>query len=92
MDDNERSFVDNELRLTCADAVELVTDFLDDALSVSDLEDFVAHLSLCEGCQAFLDQTRRTIRLVSETSHDTIEVLPANFDRLAELLRQHHTT
>ena len=32
MNDDDKFFVDNELRITCADAVELMTEFLEDAL------------------------------------------------------------
>ena len=49
MNDDDKFFVDNELRITCADAVELVTDFLDEALSADDRANFETHLSLCEG-------------------------------------------
>ena len=78
-------FVDNELRITCADAIELVTDFLDDALSRDDLADFEAHLRLCEGCRAYLVQMRRTITITTESRDHTVEVSPANFDQLLDL-------
>ncbi len=79
-DDND--FLRNDLRITCADAVELVTHYLDDALSTADLADFETHLGLCEGCQVFVDQVRKTVTLVSETADTSVEVLPANFDDL----------
>jgi predicted anti-sigma-YlaC factor YlaD len=78
-------FVDNELRITCADAIELVTDFLDDALSRHDMANFEAHLSLCEGCRAYLDQVRRTITIATESRDRTVELTPANFDQLLDL-------
>jgi anti-sigma factor RsiW len=82
----DNSFVDNDLRITCADAVELVTDYLDDALSIDDLSDFETHLGLCEGCQVFVDQVRKTVTLVATTADTSVEVMPANFDDLlAEL-------
>src|SRR5918996_5589496 len=74
----DRGFVDNELRITCADAIELVTDFLDDALSRDDLANFEAHLSLCEGCRAYLDQVRRTITITTQSRDQTVELTPAN--------------
>ena len=86
MNDDDKFFVDNELRITCADAVELVTDFLDEALSADDRANFETHLSLCEGCQAFLDQINRTITLTSETKTTTVDLLPANFDALLDAL------
>jgi len=86
MNDDDKFFVDNELRITCADAVELVTDFLDDALAPGDRANFETHLSLCEGCQAFLDQINKTITLTSASAETTIEVLPGNFDALLDAL------
>lgn len=77
-------FVDNELRITCADAVELVTDFLDDELSRGDLANFEAHLSLCEGCRVYLDQLRRTITITAASRDRTVELTPANFDQLLD--------
>lgn len=85
---DDRQFVRNELRISCADAVELVTAFLDDALEAGDLADFSAHLSLCEGCRVFVDQTRHTVRLTSELGREDVEVLPADFDGLVRRLRE----
>ena len=82
MNDDDLFFIRNELRITCADAVELMTDYLDEALSPADLEHFETHLSLCEGCQAFLDQINRTITLTSASATTTVDVLPGNFDEL----------
>ena len=86
MNDDDKFFVDNELRITCADAVELMTEFLEDALSPEDRDNFETHLSLCEGCKAFLDQINRTITLTSATKTTTVELLPANFDDLLDAL------
>ena len=88
MNDDDQFFVDNELRITCADAVELITEYLDNALVGADLENFETHLSLCEGCQAFLDQVNKTITLTSASGSTTVDVLPANFDALAEALEE----
>lgn len=79
----DQGFVGNELRISCADAIELVTDFLDDALSHQDLENFEEHLARCEGCRVFLDQIRRTITLTAESSDMTVRMSPADFDQLA---------
>jgi anti-sigma factor RsiW len=42
--------------------VELVTGFLDGGLDAEAERRFVDHLALCEGCDRYLDQLRRTIR------------------------------
>jgi anti-sigma factor RsiW len=49
--------------LTCAELVELVTDFLDGALDPADRARFEQHLGICEGCAAYIDQMRVTVEL-----------------------------
>lgn len=83
---DEQDFIKNELRITCADSIELVTDYLDAALSESDLDDFETHLSLCEGCQVFLDQIRKTITLTSQSRQTTVELEPSDMDQLLAAL------
>ena len=83
------TFVENELRISCADAIELVTDFLDEALSRDDLTNFEAHLSLCEGCRVYVDQLRRTITIIAESRDTAVQLAPANFDQLAALFTRH---
>jgi predicted anti-sigma-YlaC factor YlaD len=47
--------------LTCAQLVELVTDYLERRMSDDDTERFEEHLAFCDGCRAYLDQMRATI-------------------------------
>ncbi|WP_282777903.1 MULTISPECIES: anti-sigma factor [unclassified Nocardia] len=90
---NDNGFIDNELRITCSDAVELVTEFLDDALDESDLRRFEQHTAICEACRVYVDQIRRTIRIVSATRDDAVELRPAGFDELlAEFQRRNPDT
>ena len=49
--------------LTCRELVELVTDYLEGALSSSDRLDFERHLVWCSFCRDYLDQMRATIEL-----------------------------
>ena len=50
--------------LTCQEVVELVTDYLDDAALEPDLRArFDEHLRDCDGCAAYLEQLRTTIRV-----------------------------
>jgi anti-sigma factor RsiW len=49
--------------LTCEELVELVTDYLEDALSPSDRERFEQHLTICPGCVRYVEQLRETIRM-----------------------------
>jgi anti-sigma factor RsiW len=82
MTDDEPLIVD----ITCSDAVELVTDYLDEALSNQDLDRFEHHLATCEGCAVFVDQIKMTITLTSAVSNQQLELLPGNFDELVRLL------
>ena len=74
--------------IRCADAVELVTEYLDDALNVTDLAAFQDHLDGCDGCSIFVDQIRMTIRLTNAANDDRVDVMPVDFDSLLTQLRQ----
>ncbi len=50
--------------MTCRDLVELVTDYLDDALSPEERARFEEHLDMCEGCREHLDQVRTTLAVL----------------------------
>ena len=49
--------------LVCQQAVELVTDYLEGALSRRNRRRFEAHLRACPNCSAYLEQIRTTIVL-----------------------------
>ncbi len=49
--------------LCCQELVELVTDYLDDALAPPVRARFEMHLSYCLWCRDYLDQMRATSRL-----------------------------
>ena len=50
-------------RLTCQQVVELVTEYLDGVMEPARHARFEAHLAGCDGCTAYLEQMRETIRL-----------------------------
>lgn len=50
--------------LACREFVELVTDFLDEALEESLTARIDDHLRLCEGCRNYLDEMRSTIATI----------------------------
>lgn len=50
-------------RLACRDAVRLMTDFLDGALSASDAARLAEHLAGCPHCSEYLGQLRMTADL-----------------------------
>jgi anti-sigma factor RsiW len=49
------------LEPTCRDLVELVTNYLDDALTERDRAAFEAHVADCRDCGVHLEQMRQTI-------------------------------
>jgi anti-sigma factor RsiW len=49
--------------IACRDLVELVTDYLEGALSPQQHARFQHHIAGCDGCTAYLEQMRETIRL-----------------------------
>lgn len=71
--------------LACNEVVELVTAYLDDALSAEDRERFEEHLVFCDGCDRYLEQMRLTI---SATRNVGVGTLPPELeDRLLEAFR-----
>ena len=66
---------------TCEEMVELVTDYLEGALSRRDRRRFEAHLSGCDHCTEFLQQMRTTIALTGSFADDGLSP-----DRQSELL------
>jgi len=58
--------------MQCRELVEVVTDYLEGALSSEDVAEVERHLESCEGCVNYLDQMRKTIRLTGRLSEDGI--------------------
>jgi hypothetical protein len=72
--------------LTCKELVELVTDYLEGALSASTRRRFDEHLVSCPFCTMYLDQVRETIRAAGHLpeeaiSAEALDVLLAHFRR-----------
>jgi predicted anti-sigma-YlaC factor YlaD len=71
--------------MTCQELVELVTAYLDNALSSEDLQRFEEHLATCRGCRVYIEQMRQTIRLTGTIAED--EVPPDVRGELLEAFR-----
>ena len=80
----------HEDELTCQELVEIVTDYLEGALSEGERERFDAHLEDCEGCRSYLDQMRTTIRVVGTISEEDLD--PGAKDQLLKLFREWNRT
>jgi anti-sigma factor RsiW len=58
--------------LTCKEMVELVTEYLEGAMSGATRRAFEEHLAACEDCTIYLQQMRRTIELTGTLSAESI--------------------
>jgi anti-sigma factor RsiW len=52
--------------IPCQEVVELVTDYLEGALSRRDRRRFDHHIAGCPHCTAYLEQMRETLRLTGQ--------------------------
>ena len=71
--------------LSCKELVELVTEYLENSLPLSEKAQFEAHLALCPGCRTYLDQMRQTVTAVGHVTEDSLE--PATRETLLALFR-----
>ena len=71
--------------LSCQEVVELVTDYLDGALSADDATLFEQHLNFCEGCVWYVDQIKKTVETLGEVREE--DVSPEAKDRLMAAFR-----
>ena len=58
--------------VVCQQAVELVTDYLEGALSWADRRRFERHLAGCPHCTEYLAQLRATIRLAGRVTPEDL--------------------
>lgn len=58
--------------LPCQRVVEMVTDYLEDALSAADRRRLDAHLAGCPHCTEYLAQMRETIRLAGRLAPEDL--------------------
>ena len=72
--------------LTCQQAVELVTDYLEDRMPRGRRRRFEKHLRGCPNCTAYLDQIRTTIRLTGQVEPEQLDA--STRDGLIDLYRR----
>jgi anti-sigma factor RsiW len=58
--------------MDCIDLVELVTDYLEGRLSDDARERFDAHLEICDGCSAYVEQMRQTLATLGKIPEESI--------------------
>ena len=71
--------------LVCRQAVALVTDYLEGALTPADRERFEAHIADCPHCRTYLEQIRTTIALTGQVGPEDLD--PQAQDELIALYR-----
>jgi predicted anti-sigma-YlaC factor YlaD len=72
----------NERDIACRNLVEMVTDYLEDALDADTATRVEEHLVICEPCAVYIDQMRLTSEAVGAAAAET----PTPEDRAALLL------
>ena len=75
---------------SCQELVELVTDYLEGALSTADLRRFEEHIAGCDGCTEYLAQFRRTVQLTGTLTPD--DLTPEAEATLIEVFRSWKTS
>jgi len=58
--------------MTCQELVELVTAYLDGSLPADQRAAIEADLSVCPGCETYLDQFRATVDLLGELPPESL--------------------
>jgi hypothetical protein len=59
--------------ISCREAVELVTEYVEGILDVERRAAFEAHLSCCDWCDAYLEQFRITLRVVGDVPPEAVD-------------------
>lgn len=72
--------------IVCRQAVELMTDYLEGALSGRDRERFEAHLADCPHCREYLEQMKVTIAALGRVEPKALQ--PEVRDELVALYRR----
>jgi anti-sigma factor RsiW len=58
--------------LTCRELVELVTDYLEGALTSAERRRFDAHIADCDACTTYIEQMRRMLAALGELTTESI--------------------
>jgi hypothetical protein len=74
-------------QMHCIEVVEIVTDYFERALSETERIRLESHVEICEGCEAYLEQMRRTIAALRGLDAPT---RPPDLDTLLAAFRARH--
>ena len=82
-DGGDRLRTANEV--TCAELVEIITDYLEATMQEGERRRFEAHLDECPHCANYLEQMRQSIAALGELSEESIA--PDAREALLEIFR-----
>jgi predicted anti-sigma-YlaC factor YlaD len=72
--------------LSCQEVVELVTDYLEQALLPDTLAKFEEHVAECPGCDTYIEQVQQTIMMLRKLAEQP--VFPETRQELLEGFRK----
>ena len=75
----------NPNELNCQEVVELVTDYLEQALLPEMQAQFEKHIEECPGCDTYLEQVQKTIMMLRKLSEQ--QMFPETKQELLEIFR-----
>ena len=75
----------NKDELNCQEVVELVTDYLEQALLPEMKAAFENHLSECPGCDTYIEQVQQTIMMLRKLAEQPM--FPESKEELLEIFR-----
>jgi predicted anti-sigma-YlaC factor YlaD len=75
----------NKKELNCQEVVELVTDYLEQALVPELRALFEAHIAECPGCTTYIEQVQHTIMMLRKLAEEP--VFPETKQDLLEIFR-----
>ena len=78
------------MSMSCEQFVELVTEYIEDAMDPATKQRFEEHLALCPGCVTYLDQIRETVRQAGHLHPEDLSA--AARDRLMEAFNDWKTS
>ena len=72
-------------QLNCQEVVELVTDYLEQALLPETKAQFDEHIADCPGCDTYLEQVQQTIMMLRKLTEQ--QLFPETKQELLEIFR-----
>lgn len=75
----------NQNQLNCQEVVELITDYLEQALLPEMQEQFEEHIAECPGCVSYLEQVQQTMLMLRKLTEQ--QMFPETKQELLELFR-----